>query len=90
MIFKLALILFSLGSIGYILNRNNILYILLALEIMLLGVSFLFIYISILFDEIYPLVYSLYILVLAGAESAIGLGLLITFYKKRGSLEFPI
>jgi NADH-ubiquinone oxidoreductase chain 4L len=89
MIYKLGGIIYIIGLIGYIINRKSILFMLLALELMLLGVAYLFINEAILLDDIYGVIYALYILVLAGAEAAVGLGLLITFYKRRGSLEYP-
>ena len=70
-------------------NRQSILFMLLALEIMLLGVAIIFIYQSIAFNDIFALNYALYVLVLAGAEAAVGLGLLISFFKVRGSLAYP-
>ena len=89
MLDRLGILLFIIGLIGYILNRKSVLFMLLALEVMLLGLAILFIYQALYLDDLYSLTYALYVLVLAGAEAAVGLGLLISYYKVRGSLEYP-
>jgi|JI9StandDraft_2_1071091.scaffolds.fasta_scaffold841744_1 NADH:ubiquinone oxidoreductase subunit K len=87
MIYKLGLLLFFIGTIGYLVNRKSILFMLIALEIMLLGIAFLLIYLSLSFNDLLSLNYALYVLVLAGAEAATGLGLFLSYYKRRGDLS---
>jgi len=60
---------------------------LIALEILLLGIGILFLINSFILDDLLGSLMTLYILPLAGAESALGLSLLITYYPKRGSLK---
>jgi NADH-ubiquinone oxidoreductase chain 4L len=74
-------ILFILGLIMYISNgQDNLIYILISLEILLLAIAILFLIFSYLLDDLTGCLITLYILPLAGAESALGLGILITYY----------
>ncbi|EPS59422.1 hypothetical protein M569_15388, partial [Genlisea aurea] len=82
----LSLILFLIGVLGFVLNRKNIILMLISIEIMLLSITFLILLSSFLFDDILGQVYSIYIISIAGAESAIGLGILVAFYRLRGSI----
>jgi NADH-quinone oxidoreductase subunit K len=82
-----ALILFSIGAIGVLLNRKNIIVMLLSLELILLAVSFNFILSSVFFDDIAGEVFALIILRVAAAESAIGLAILVVYSKSRGSIS---
>jgi len=59
---------------------------LISIEIMLLSITFLILLGSFLFDDILGQIYSIYIISVAGAESAIGLGILVAFYRLRGSI----
>jgi NADH-ubiquinone oxidoreductase chain 4L len=81
-----ALILFLIGILGFVLNRKNIILMLISIEIMLLSVTFLILLSSISFDDILGQTFSVYIIAIAGAESAIGLGILVAFYRLRGSI----
>jgi NADH-ubiquinone oxidoreductase chain 4L len=60
---------------------------LISIEIMLLSVTFLILINSLNFDDILGQVYAIYIIAIAGAESAIGLGILVAFYRLRGSVS---
>lgn len=82
----LGLILFLLGTIGIIVNRKNIIIMLMSIELMLLSVNFLLVIMSILIDNIQGQVFALYILVVAAAESAIGLSILVAYYRVKGSI----
>jgi|SRR3989338_2872112 len=75
--------LFMIGFFGIILTRKNIILIIVSLEIMLLAVNLNFIFFSVFLDDLVGQIFSLYILTVAGAESAIGLAILIIFYKIR-------
>lgn len=82
----LAIILFFLGLIGILLNRKNIIIMLMSIEIILLSITFLFIIFSVYLDDIVGQIFSLYILTVAAAESAIGLAILVAYYRLRGSI----
>jgi NADH-ubiquinone oxidoreductase chain 4L len=83
---NLSLILFLIGMLGFVLNRKNIILMLISIEIMLLAITFLILVSSICFDDILGQVFAIYIISIAGAESAIGLGILVAFYRLRGSV----
>lgn len=83
---KLSLILFIIGVLGFVLNRKNIILMLISIEIMLLSITVLILLSSVCFDDILGQTFSIYIIAIAGAESAIGLGILVAFYRLRGSI----
>ena len=83
---KLSVIIFLIGILGFVLNRKNIILLLISIEIMLLAITFLVLIMSLSFDDILGQVFSIYIIAIAGAESAIGLGILVAFYRLRGSI----
>lgn len=83
---KLSLILFIIGVLGFVLNRKNIILMLISIEIMLLSITVLILLTSVCFDDILGQTFSIYIIAIAGAESAIGLGILVAFYRLRGSI----
>lgn len=84
---KLSIILFIIGILGFVLNRKNIILMLISIEIMLLSVTVLILLSSVCFDDILGQTFSIYIIAIAGAESAIGLGILVAFYRLRGSIS---
>jgi len=79
--------LFLIAILSFILNRKNIILMLISIEIMLLAVTFLILINSLLFEDILGQVFSIYIIVVAAAESAIGLGILVAFYRLRGNIS---
>ena len=79
--FIFTFFLFCLGLFGIILNRQNIIIILMSIELLLLSINLNFIYFSVLIDDIIGQVFSLLILTVAAAESAIGLAIMIVFFK---------
>ena len=83
---SLSLILFLIGILGFVLNRKNIILMLISIEIMLLAITFLILISSLSFDDILGQTYAIYIIAIAGAESAIGLGILVAFYRLNSSL----
>ena len=83
---NLSLILFLIGILGFASNRRNIILMLISIEIMLLAITFLILLGSLSFDDILGQTYAIYIISIAGAESAIGLGILVAFYRLRGSV----
>lgn len=78
---NLTIILFLIGILGFVLNRRNIILMLISIEIMLLAITFLILVSSLNIDDIIGQTYAIYIIVVAGAESAIGLGILVAFYR---------
>ena len=83
---NLSLILFLIGVLGFVLNRKNIILMLISIEIMLLAITFMILMSSLNFDDILGQVFAVLIISIAGAESAIGLGILVAFYRLRGSI----
>ena len=79
--------LFLIGIMGVILNRKNILIVLMSIELMLLAVNLNFIALSSYLDDIAGSVFVLFILTVAAAESAIGLAILVLAFRKRQSIN---
>lgn len=82
-----SLVLFLVGLWGIVVVRNNLLSLLLAIELMLFGVSFSFIFFSLFFDDLLGQIFALFILTIAASESAVGLALLVFYYRLRGLLD---
>ena len=76
-----SLLLFLVGILGFILNRKNIILMLISIEIMLLAVTFLILISSYNLDDNIGQTFSVYIISIAGAESVIGLSILVAFYR---------
>jgi NADH-ubiquinone oxidoreductase chain 4L len=79
-------LLFLIGILGFVLNRKNIILMLISIEIMLLSITLIILLNSTIFEDILGQIFSIYIIVIAAAESAIGLGILVAFYRLRGSI----
>jgi NADH-ubiquinone oxidoreductase chain 4L len=84
---NLALILFLIGILGFILNRKNIILMIIAIEIMLLSVTLLILIMSYGFDDNIGQTFSIFIISIAGAESVIGLSILVAYYRLRGTIS---
>ena len=82
-----SIILFLIGILGFILNRRNIILMIIAIEIMLLAVTLLVLISSFGFDDNAGQTLSIYIISIAGAESVIGLSILVAFYRLRGTIS---
>ena len=82
-----ASILFLTGISGIILNRKNIIIMLMSVELMLLSINLNFIIYSAYLDDVMGQVFALLILTVAAAESAIGLAVLVVYYRVRGSIS---
>ena len=78
---NLSLLLFLIGILGFILNRKNIILMIIAIEIMLLAVTLLVLISSFSFDDGIGQTFSIFIITIAGAESVIGLSILVAFYR---------
>ena len=85
--FIINFFLFCLGLFGIILNRQNIIIILMSIELLLLSINLNFIYFSFYLDDIMGQIFSLLILTVAAAESAIGLAIMIIFFKIHGDIS---
>ena len=83
---SLCVILFLLGIWGIFLNRKNIVIMLMSIELMLLAVNLNFVFFSVYLDDIIGQLFALLILTVAAAESAIGLALLVVYYRVRGTI----
>jgi NADH-quinone oxidoreductase subunit K len=81
-----AAILFTLGVFGIFLNRKNVIVILMSVELILLAVNINFVAFSTHLNDIVGQVFALLILTVAAAEAAIGLAILVVFFRNRGSI----
>jgi len=79
-------LLFSIGAIGLVLNRKNILIIIMSIELMLLSVNLNFIIFSIYLDDVLGQLFVIFILTIAATESAIGLAILSSYYKVKNTI----
>ena len=81
-----AALLFTIGICGIILNRKNIIIILMSVELILLAVNINLVAFSSFLGDLTGQVFSLFILTVAAAEAAIGLAILVTYFRNRGSI----
>jgi len=81
-----AAILFTLGTLGIFLNRKNVIVILMSVELILLAVNINFVAFSAFLGNITGQIFALFVLTVAAAEAAIGLAILVVFYRNRGSI----
>jgi NADH-quinone oxidoreductase subunit K len=79
-------ILFTLGVLGIFLNRKNVIVILMSIELILLAVNINLVAFSTHLGDIVGQVFALFVLTVAAAEAAIGLAILVVFYRNRGSI----
>lgn len=82
----LSTLIFLFGVLGLVLNKRNLLIILMSIELMLLGINLNFIFFSIYLDDLMGQVFALYILTVAAAESAIGLAIFTVYYKDKQTI----
>ena len=82
----LAGILFTIGVFGIFLNRKNVIVILMSIELMLLSVNINFVAFSAYLDDMAGQIFTMFILTVAAAEAAIGLAILVVFFRNRGSI----
>jgi len=83
---NLSLLLFLIGLLGFIINRKNIILMIISIEIMLLAITLLILISSFSFDDNVGQTFSVYIISIAGAESVIGLSILVAYYRLRGNI----
>jgi NADH-quinone oxidoreductase subunit K len=79
-------ILFTIGIFGIFLNRKNVIVILMSIELILLSVNINFVAFSAFLNDIVGQIYALLVLTVAAAEAAIGLAILVVYYRNRGSI----
>nr|NP_044799.1 NADH dehydrogenase subunit 4L [Reclinomonas americana]AAD11914.1 NADH dehydrogenase subunit 4L [Reclinomonas americana] len=80
------MILFIIGLSGIFLNRKNIIIMLMSIELMLLAINFNFVVFSVYLDDLVGQIFALLVLTVAAAESAIGLAILVIYYRARGTI----
>lgn len=81
-----AAILFTIGIFGIFLNRKNVIIILMSVELMLLAVNINFVAFSTHLGDLVGQVFALFVLTVAAAEAAIGLAILVVYFRNRGSI----
>ena len=86
-ILSVTALVFFIGLFGVILNRKNILTILMSIELLLLGVNLNFAALSVYLDDAIGHIFVVFILTIAAAESAIGLAIITILYKLKNSIE---
>ena len=83
----LGAIIFSIGIIGIFLNRKNIIIILMSIELILLAVNINLVSFSIYLSNLVGQVFAMFVLTVAAAESAVGLAIIVIYYKNKGSIH---
>jgi NADH-quinone oxidoreductase subunit K len=80
-------LVFVIGVLGIFLNRKNVIIILMSIELILLSVSINFVAFSAFLGDMFGQVFVMFVLTVAAAESAIGLAILMVYFRNRGSIE---
>jgi len=83
---SVAAVLFTLGVFGIFLNRKNIIIIMMSIELMLLSVNINLVAFSSFLGDLVGQVFALFVLTVAAAEAAIGLAILVVYFRNRGSI----
>lgn len=83
---SISMLLYLVGALGLVLNRKNILIIIISIELMLLAINLNFIIFSIYLDDILGQMFVLFILTVAATESSIGLAILVAYFRIKGSI----
>ena len=83
----LAAIIFTIGIIGIFLNRKNVIIILMSIELILLAVNINLVSFSIYLQNLVGQVFTMFILTVAAAEAAVGLAIIVIYYKNKGSIN---
>lgn len=82
----LGAIIFTLGVFGIFLNRKNVIIILMSIELILLAVNINFVAFSSYLGDVFGQIFSLFILTVAASEAAIGLAIMVVYFRNRGSI----
>ena len=83
----LAAIIFTIGIVGIFLNRKNLIVILMCIELLLLAVNINLVSFSIFLNDLNGQIFTLFILTVAAAEAAIGLAIIVVYYRNAGSIH---
>lgn len=83
----LAAIIFTIGIVGIFINRKNIIIILMSVELILLAVNINLVSFSIYLQNLTGQVFSMFVLTVAAAEAAVGLAIIVVYYKNKGSID---
>jgi NADH-quinone oxidoreductase subunit K len=83
----LGAIIFTIGIIGIFLNRKNIIVILMSIELILLAVNINLVSFSVFFNDLIGQIFALFILTVAAAEAAIGLAIIVAYYRNTGTVH---
>ncbi len=81
-----AAVLFTLGIFGIFLNRKNVIIILMSIELMLLAVNINLVAFSTTLGDLVGQIFAMFVLTVAAAEAAIGLAILVVYFRNRGSI----
>ena len=81
-----AAVLFVIGIFGLLLNRKNVIILLMSIELMLLSVNINLVAFSSFMNDLVGQVFTLFVLTVAAAEAAIGLAILVSFFRNRGTI----
>ena len=81
-----AAVLFTIGVFGIFVNRKNIIVILMSIELILLAVNINLVAFSVYLHDVVGQIFAMFVLTVAAAEAAIGLAILVAFYRNRGSI----
>jgi NADH-quinone oxidoreductase subunit K len=82
-----AAVLFTIGVFGIFLNRKNVIVILMSIELILLSVNINFVAFSAFLHDLVGQVFAMFVLTVAAAEAAIGLAILVVYYRNRGNIQ---
>ena len=83
----LGAIIFTIGVVGIFLNRKNIIVILMSIELILLAVNINLVSFSVFFNDLIGQIFTLFILTVAAAEAAIGLAIIVAYYRNTGTVH---
>ena len=81
-----AAILFTIGVFGIFVNRRNVIIIMMAIELILLAVNINLVAFSMYLHEVTGQIFAMFVLTVAAAEAAVGLAILVTFFRNRGDI----
>ena len=82
-----AAILFTIGVLGIFVNRRNVIIILMSIELILLAVNINLVAFSVFLHDVVGQIYAMFVLTVAAAEAAIGLAIVVIYFRNRGSIQ---
>ena len=83
----LSAVVFTIGIVGIFLNRKNVIVILMSIELVLISVNINLVSFSIYLNDIVGQIFTMFVLTVAAAEAAIGLAILVVFFRNKGSIH---